>query len=428
MSARPAALAPLRHAAFRWYVAARAINLLGGTMGSIALAFAVLHVSDSPGALGAVLAAHSIPMIAFLLLGGVLADRFGRALVIQVGNVASGLSQLTIAALVLSGSAEVWHLVALTAVNGTVAAANQPALASLLPQLVPRAELQQANVLNSMLRNTIMALGPAAAGVLVATAGPGWALAVDGAAYLASAALLLRIRMPAAARLGHAARASMVEDLRRGWAFFRATPWLLTAVPTFGALNALQSGGQNTLGPVYAQQGAIGAAGWGLIASATAVGLLVTSLAFTRVRLERPLFWGTFGVAAFGLPMLALGLTDELWVVLLAAVAAGAGVEVFGLGWDLSMQEHVPEEMLSRIYSYDMLGSFVAIPVGQLTFGPLGAAFGVQPMILVAGVAYVAIALLLLCSPAVRHLRRAPVRTPVAAPAGLVSTTSAPAS
>lgn len=406
MMPRGQALAPLRRRTFRWYFAARSVNLLGGTMATLALAFAVLDVSHSPGALGIVLAAHSIPMVAFVLLGGVIADRFGRTLVIQVGNVASGISQLLIATLVISGQAEIWHLVLLTAINGIVASANQPALASLMPQLVPREELQAANVLNSMLRNSIAVLGPTAAGVLVVFAGPGWALAIDGVTYLVAALLLIPIKLPPAVRNE---RTGVITDLKVGWGFFSTTPWLWIIVLSFGLLNALHSGGLNTLGPVLAKESSIGEEGWGLIGSATALGLLTTSLIFTRVRIERPLFWGMIGCTAFGVPMLVLGTTHELWIILVSAFIAGAGIEVFGLGWDLSMQEHVPEEMLSRVYSYDMLGSFIAIPVGQLAFGPLGLAFGVQKMILIAGIAYSSIALLTLASKSVRGLRRAPL-------------------
>ena len=406
MIPRGPALAPLRRRTFRWYFAARCVNLLGGTMAALALAFAVLEVSHSPSALGIVLAAHSIPMVAFVLLGGVLADRFGRTLVIQVGNVASGISQLMIAALMISGYAQIWHLAVLTAINGVVAAANQPALASLMPQLVPREELQAANVLNSMLRNGIAVLGPTTAGLLVVFAGPGWALAVDGVAYLTAALLLVPIKLPPANR---AERTGLIADLKVGWGFFRNTRWLWMIVLSFALLNAMHTGGLNTLGPVLAKESSIGEKGWGLIGSAIALGLLTTSLIFTRVRIERPLLWGMVGCAAYGLPMLVLGTSTELWLVLVAAFLAGAGIEVFGLGWDLSMQEHVPPDMLSRVYSYDMLGSYVAIPLGQLAFGPLGMAFGVQKMILIAGIAYSSIAVLTLCSRSVREVRRAPL-------------------
>jgi hypothetical protein len=113
------------------------------------------------------------------------------------------------------------------------------------------------------------------------------------------------------------------------------------------------------------------------------------------------------GCAVYAGQMIALGSTTELWILMAAAFLAGAGIEVFGLGWELAMQEHVPSDMLSRVYSYDMLGSFVAIPVGQLAFGPLGAAFGLQHMILVAGLCYCAISLLSLASRSVRSMTRA---------------------
>ena len=190
------ALAPLGERDFRLYFASRIVNLLGALMAPVALAFAVLQISDSPTALGVVLAAHSIPMVIFLLAGGVLADRFGRTLVIQTANVVAGLSQGAIAALVITGQAEIWHVVVLTAVNGVAAAAALPALAGVLPQLVPRSQLQPANVLVSMAGGGLAVAGPTVSSLLVVGVGPGWALAVDAATYLGAAALLSRIALP----------------------------------------------------------------------------------------------------------------------------------------------------------------------------------------------------------------------------------------
>lgn len=408
---------PLRDRRFRWYFASRAVDLLGDMMGGIALAFAVLEVSDSPSALGVVLAARSIPEVAFLLLGGVLADRFGRTVIIQLSNLTAGATALAIAALVLTETAEIWQLAALTAVNGVAAAANQPALAGLLPQLAPKGALQRANVLNGLLRNISLVIAPAIGGVLVVGVGAGWAIAINGVTYFVAAALLLPIKLPPPApRDGD----SILGDLRAGWTFFRSTTWLWVIVLAFGALNALQSGGFSTLGPPLAKSSEIGVHGWALIVSAGAVGLVCCSLFFLRVTLRRPLLWGMLGCALFSVELIALGTTTELWLLLPAAFLAGAGIEVFGLGWELSMQEHVPGDMLSRVYSYDMLGSFIAIPVGQLAFGPLGAEFGLQNMILLAGLGYLTISLLTLTSSSVRGLRRA---EPAA-----VSTTSGPGS
>ncbi len=413
------ALAPLRDRRFRWYFASRAVDLLGDIMGGVALVFAVLEVSDSPSAVGIVLAAHSIPLVAFLLIGGVLADRFGRTMIIQLSNVTAGVTALAIAALVLSGTAEIWQLAALTAVNGVAAAANQPALAGLLPQLAPKGALQQANALNGLLRNVSLVVAPAVAGALVVGVGAGWAIAINGATYLLSALLLLPIKLPAPPPRG--AGDSIIKDLRTGWGFFRRTTWLWVIVLAFSSLNALQSGGFSTLGPAHAKASELGVHGWALVLSAGAAGLVVTSVIFLRIPLQRPLLLGMLGCAVFSVQLIALGTTTELWVLLAAAFVAGAGIEIFGLGWELAMQEQVPPEMLSRVYSYDMLGSFIAIPIGQLTFGPLGAAFGLQNMILTAGIAYCVISLLTLTSRSVRTMTRAHADD-------TTSTTSAPVS
>jgi MFS family permease len=408
---RTAALAPLREHNFRWYFLSRLVNLCGTTMAPIALAFAVLEISDSPGDLGLVLAAHSIPMVVFLLAGGVIADRLGRALVIQGSNILSALSQGALAALLLTGHAELWHFVVLSAFNGTVSAVSLPALAGLVPQLVPREQLQPANVLLSMSRSGLAILGPSIAATLVVTVGPGWALAVDAAAWAGSALLLAPIRIPA--RVRGSVEPSIFAELREGWTFFRTTTWLWVVVLAFSILNAIHEGGLNTLGPALAKDSAIGEHGWGLIMSAQAVGLLVMGLLLMRFTLRRPLLWGMLGVAFFGLPMVVMGLVAQTVPVMVFAVLAGMGIELFGLGWNLAMQEHVPDEMLSRVYSYDMLGSFVAIPVGQLTFGPLAEVFGLQQVLLVGGAVYLLISLLTLSARSVRTLPR-------------VSTTSAP--
>ncbi|WP_253943915.1 MFS transporter [Nocardioides marmotae] len=417
MSDRPGMLDPLRERSFRFYFLSRSVNLVGTTMAGISLVFAVLEVSDSPTALGTVLAAHSIPMAVFLLAGGVIADRFGRTRVIQACNVLAGLTQLAIAALVISGAAEIWHLVVLTALNGTVASISMPALAGIVPALVPRDQLQPANVLLSLMRSSMTILGPSVAGVLVVAVGPGWALAVDGATYLLAAALLLGARIPPRERIGE--QESMLPELREGWQVFTGTRWLWVVVLGFMVLNALEQGAFNTLGPVLAKGSAIGEHGWGLILSAEAAGFLVMGLVLSRVRLQRPLLWGMLGMGLYGLPMVALGTTTETAVVIAAAFVGGMGVEVFSLGWNLAMQENIADDMLSRAYSYDALGSFVAIPVGQLAFGPLAVVFGLQQTILVAGLVYLVVVALVLTSRAVRTLPRAAAPGTVgAAPVG----------
>lgn len=394
---------PLREGNFRWYFAARLVNLLGTTMAPVALTFAVLDLNDSPSALGQVLAANSIPLVIFLLIGGVIADRFDRTTVLQVTNIGAGLTQAAIAALVLTDRAELWHLIVLTAVNGTLAAASFPALLSLVPSLVPRSQLQPANVLLSMQRAGLAIIGPSVSAILVATVGAGVALAIDAATWLAAALLLTRVHIPSRPPLPQ--KSSVLADLREGWGVFTGHTWLWVIVLAFGLMNAIHMGAWFTLGPAVAKD-TIGETGWGYVLSAEAVGLLVMTLVMARFRLRRPLLAGMLGMSVFAVPMIIMGSDPVLPLLVVAAFAAGLGVEVFSLGWNLAMQENIEERMLSRAYSYDALGSFVAIPIGQLTFGPLGEAFGAQRVILVGGFVYVAIALATLASRSVRRLDR----------------------
>jgi MFS family permease len=404
-----ASLAPLADVRFRWFFASRTVNIWGTTMAPVALAFAVLAVEDSATALGQVLAARSVPMVLFLLVGGVVADRFGRLLVIQVANAVCVLTQGLAAYLVITGHAELWQLVAIEAVNGTAAAVSFPAMQALVPQLVPRDQLQPANALLSMVRGSLFALGPTTAAVLVATVGPGWALAADALTWLAALALLAPVRVARTTAVGGG---SVVADLRDGWHFFRTTTWLWVVVVTFGLLNAIMSGAWSTLGPPLARD-TIGVTGWGYVLSAQAVGLIVTSVVLLRRSVPRPLVAGMLGCLAFAAPLLMLGLDPALLPLLVASFLAGAGIEVFSLGWALAMQENVPDAMLSRAYSYDALGSFLAIPLGQLTYGPLGEHLGLRPVLVASAVAYAAICLLALSSRSVRTLERRPASTPV---------------
>ena len=402
-------LAPLRDRRFRFFFASRAVNLWGTTMAPVALAFAVLAVEDSASALGQVLAARSIPMVLFLLLGGVIADRLGRRLVIQVSNAVSVLSQAAAAALVISGHAEIWQLVVIEAVNGTAAATAFPAMQGMIPQLVPRAQLQQANALLSMARGGLFAIGPTTAALLVVTVGPGWALAVDAATWLVALLLLMPVHVPHQAP---AAGSSVVGDLREGWTLFRTTTWLWVVVLAFGALNAISSGALHTLGPPLARD-TIGIAGWGYALSAEAIGLLLAAVVMLRVSIRYPLRAGMLGCLVFAAPLLVLGLDPQLVPLAVGLFLAGAGLEVFGIGWSVAMQEHLPGEMLSRASSYDALGSMVAVPIGQLTFGPLGEWFGTGPVLVASGVAYAVICLLTLASSSVRDLERIPLSEPV---------------
>lgn len=369
----------------------------------VALGFAVLEVGGSATALGQVLAAHTGALLLVLLWGGVVSDRFPRTLVIQLANLVAALSQGTLAALVLTDVAELRMMIALSAVNGVAAAFAYPALGGLLPQLVHPHSLQRANTILGFGSAAFRVLGPTIGGVVVAAAGAGWALAADAAAWLLSALLLLPVRVSSRSR--SSASSSAISELRAGWTFVRTTTWFRTVVSAFAVTNLLYYGGILTLGPVVAAS-TVGLKGWGFVLSAQAVGLLIASVVLLRIRLSHPLRAGMLGIAVLGLPIFLLGAHPTLPALLIAMLVAGIGTEVFQVGWSVAMQEHIPRDMLARAYSYDLLGSYVAIPIGQLTFGPLATAFGADTVLMLAGVAYAAVSLLTLLSRPVRNLDR----------------------
>ena len=412
---RAGSLAPLGERNFAWYFSSRLVNTLGAMMANIALTFAVLDIDRRAIAIGLVLAAHTIPMILLLLWGGVIADRFPRAVVLQVSNLTSALSQGAIAYLVLTNRAELWMIIVLTAFHGAVSGMSMPAMAGMVPQLVPRESLQQANALLSLTRNGLTVIGPSLGAFIVVTSGPGWALGVDALTWAFAALLLVPVKIPP--RAPKAEATSTMQDLGEGWTFFRSVTWLWVVVLGFGALNMIHNGALFTLGPVVAQD-TIGRQAWGFVLSAEAAGLLVMAFVLLRYRLERPLLWGMLAITLNALPMLMLGIDPVVVALVAAAFIGGMGIEVFSMGWNLAMQENIDDDMLSRAYSYDMLGSFIAMPIGQLAWGPLGALFGNEPVLVASGVAYVVICALVLCSRSVRDLPRVPVDGKEPAPSG----------
>ena len=399
------ALAPLRERNFAWFFGSQFVNMSGSMMAGVALAFAILEVSDSASAIGQVLAARTIPLVVFMLWGGVIADRFSRALVIRLSNLMSALTQGAVAYLVLSGQVELWMIVVLEAINGTTAAVSLPAMDGMVPQLVPRAQLQPANVLLSMSRGVLAVIGPSAAALLVVTVGPGWALAVDAMTWLVAAALMVRVRIPAREPREGALKPSTLRELREGWEVFTGLRWLWVTVTSAAVLNAIFMGSLFTIGPALADQ-TIGADGWGYAMSAWALGLLAMSIVLLRVSIRRPLRAGMIALSLLGIPLVTYGLEPAVVPLAVTLFIAGAGMQVFILGWDLAMQENIDESMLSRVSAYDGVGSFVAMPVGQLIYGPIGDAFGYREVFVVSGIVYAAICVLTLASRSVRDLGR----------------------
>ncbi|MEP6909501.1 MAG: MFS transporter [Actinomycetota bacterium] len=364
---------------FRFLFLGRTTSFIGSAFANVALAFAVLELTGSKADLGYVLAARSIPQVVFLLVGGIWADRLPRHFVMVTANVVSGLSQGAIAVLLLSGHAKVWHLMVLGAVNGTSTAFFFPAAVGIVPQTLPKRLLQSGNAILRLGANGSYIVGAALGGLVVAATSPGVGVAVDAATFLLAALFTSLIRLPAGLRVE---ASNFFAELKEGWQEFSSRPWLWAIVIQFGFVNAVVVGTEGVLGPAIARDHLGGAAAWGLILTAESLGLVAGGLLLLRLRPQRILLAATLGFL-LTIPLL-LGLAGPLslfGLIVLGAVA-GIGSETFGVLWDTVMQQEIPQEKLSRVSSYDSVGSFALVPLGFAAAGPISEVFGTRPTII----------------------------------------------
>ena len=395
--------APLREREFRLLFASRTTSLVGSAIAPVALAFAVLELTGSKTDLGVILACREIPLVVFLLVGGIWADRIPRNKVMMSANVVSAFAQASTAALLISGNAEVWHLAALAAVNGGSSAFYFPASAGVIPQTVPAPHLQQANALLQLAMNSAMIGGAALAGFLVAGVGPGWAIAIDAGTYLLAAALVAPMRLPPVVR---DAATNFLHELAVGWREFRSREWLWVIVLQFSFLLMVTMGAFSVLGPVVAEEELGGAKAWGAILTGQAAGLVAGGLLGLRFRPRRMLVAATLGILAVPAPLIALGFPLGVPAIVAIAFVAGIGSEVFGLLWHTTMQQEIPAQKLSRVYSYDALGSIGLVPLGYALAGPAAEAFGVRATLWGAAAIGIGVTLAVLLSRDVRTLER----------------------
>jgi MFS family permease len=406
---------PLREREFRLLFAGRSISMIGSAMAPVALAFAVLNtLHGSATDLGLVLTARSVPVIVLLLVGGVLADRLPRHHVMVGSNVVSGASQAAAAALLLTGHARLWHLIALGAINGASSAFFFPASTGVTPQTVPTPMLQQANAMLRLSLNATNITGAALGGILVAATSPGWAIAADAVTYGLAALLIGAMNLPRSLRIEGS---TMLHELRVGWFDFWSRTWLWAIVVQFGFVLAFENAAIQILGPTVAKEHLGGPAAWGAILTASSIGLVVSGLLMLRWRPRRILLTATLSVFLFVLPLLALAGPAPLLVVIGAAFISGIGYEIFGVLWDTAMQQEIPQDRLSRLSAYDALGSFALTPIALAALGPIAGALGTRTTLFACAALTVAATLPVLLSRDVRTLERKTTAPVDAAPA-----------
>ena len=370
----PEALGALREREFRLLFTGQAISLLGDGMVGVALAFAVLDLTGSVTDLGLVFAARTIPLVVFLLVGGVLADRLPRRAVMLTADVVRLTTQGVIAVLLISGHATIWELALTQAVYGAATAFFNPASTGLIPAVISPGRLQQANALRALAMAVGNVAGPALAGILVAAASPGWALAVDAVSFGASAVFLALLRLPVSKR---PTAKPFFHELHEGWREVTSRSWVWSILVFAGLANMA---GQVffILGAYVAKTELGGAGAWALISSAFGVGAIAGGVAVLHLRFRRPLRTACVGFAFFAIPTALLAMGVSAGGIAAGALLAGLAGSLGNTLWETSLQRHIPRRALSRVSAYDWLVSLGLAPIGQVLVGPISAGIGID--------------------------------------------------
>ena len=383
MSAAPSApagrLGALAEPQFRLLWIGQTASLAGDGLIPVAIAFAVLRIGGTATDLGIVFAAFTVAHVALVLVGGVWADRLPRQLVMVVCDIVRGVGEVVLAVLLITSSAQIWHLAVGAAVIGAASAFFLPASSGLVPQTVSPARLQHANALMSLSRGATGIFGPPISGVVIAFAGIGTIFLIDAATFGISAISLLLLRpLPGEKR---DEPQPFFAELAAGWREVVERRWILAAICAF-AISNLAASPFFILGAVIADQKLGGSAAWGLILTGSGIGGLIGSVLALRLRPKRPLFVGFLITNFMALPMLAL--VGPLPTLLIAAssLLSVCAIQLANTWWFTMLQQHVPEHARSRVSSYDWLVSLVFQPLGFMLAGPLAARFGFEATLL----------------------------------------------
>ena len=403
---------PLASRDFRALVGGVAVSALGSAMTPVALAFAVLHLGGSATQLGLVVAAFSAAEVVTILYGGVLGDRMPRQLLMQGSSAATALSQAVCAAVLVTGHGSILFLSLIGMLNGCLGALSQPASSAMTRATVSEAQLPRAVVVRSLASQTASAVGFALGGVVVALAGPGWAIAVDAGTYTIAAVLYSLIRV---AHTPRATRERMLSELADGAREVLRHTWLWLLIGQALLYHLFYGGAQGVLGPIVVGD-TWGEQAWGWALSALMAGFVAGGLVALRWRPRRLLRAGVLMLALTAAFPLAMATAGHVGLVLLGAFVHGVGLQLFSVSWDLAIQQNIAPDMLSRVYSFDLVGSFVCRPIGYALTGPVAALVGIDLWLVVIAAVIGASSLAALGSRSVRELTRHPALEPVATP------------
>lgn len=365
-------MAALKERNFRLFYIGQTMSQIGNGMAPVAIVFAVLEHGTATD-VGLVSAAGLTPLVVLLLVGGVIADRFSRRVVMLASDFLRTIAEIALGVWILAGVVPLWGFMVLAAVNGIGSAFFNPALTGLVPQVVSQENLLQANALNNLSGSIAGIIGPAVAGLIIAVSNPGWAVLVDGLTYALSVVSLLMISIE---WIPLETVETFLNQLMLGWSQFWSRTWLWVIVVEFSCVNVFIFAPTFVLGPVIAKESLGGAPAWGLILALEGAGAVLGGVLMLRWNPQRPLLVATTATLLWIWPLLALAHRGPVWIIGFGGFLAGIGLTVFGTLWTTTMQREIPSEVLSRVSAYDWFGSLVFLPIGMALIGPIEKALG----------------------------------------------------
>jgi MFS family permease len=396
---------PLRQRRFRLLWFGRVASAIGDAIVPVALTFAVLSIHASATALGGVLASFTIARVVFTLAGGVVADRFSRRTIMLGCDLLRAAVQAFIAVMLLTHHMTLAAFIACEALFGMASAFFGPAADGLVPQTIDPGELQAANALLGISRNTLNVFGPAVSGLLLWVAGPGYVFAIDAASFVVSAAFLARLDVDAPIR---APLRSFGSELREGFREVTSRGWVRAPILGF-AISNFTLASFLVLGPlVFITHFDNAKQDWGIVSACGSIGAIVGAFASVKLAPRHPLYGAFISTTLLAIPIASLA-EPLAWELIAIAWGFGMGsVALANTWWETTLQRRIPEHVYSRVRSYDILVSFVFMPVGLIAFGPLTEWIGLEHTLLAAAVIAAVTNLAVAFTPAVRAVTRAP--------------------
>ena len=386
-------------------LAARLTSNFGNGLGPIALAFGVL---DLPGAtaktLSVVVFAQMLPLVALMLFGGVIADRYPRALIVGGSDIALSIFVICNGVMFLTGTATVPSLVIIGVLSGVLHALWWPAMSALPTELVEEDQLQQINSVVGISSNVTYMLGTVTGGIIVAAIGSGWAIVLDGISFMIAGILVVQLRKFGNRREQNEDSPTVLQDLRDGWFEFKSRTWVVVVVLGYSIIAMLMESLFTVVGPTHAKLHLGGPKPWSWILASMTAGMLVAVAVTLKYKPHRPIFVGIIAQIFVGLWWLALGTTEFIPVLLLGALAAGFAMDFFMVLWMTTLQKQIPKESLSRVSSYDAFGSLILAPLGIVVAGPLVNKFGTVAVLHVYTAAFFIVLFAILSVRSVRQL------------------------